>query len=695
MLSKREPFNIFLLSNQKSRLMGLLPVQSMDIKNIGGEFHPQGLYSIEIFGALGSRQRQNKHAYIDMRCYVMHPKVFSDLEKLKGLYAGIMSRKQYAVWDANLKDFVKSDAIDGKTGYSFFMSHFEDIQFQRNESGIRDARIDLLIQEQKKCMYRYLVVIPAGLRDLTYDEKGQEVEDEINPIYRKILRTANTILADNNNINPSNIDVARWTLQSSFNELYDYIESILSGKRGLILSKLAARAVHGGTRAVLTAADPSPALLNAPGGFTVNDTLVGLHQYIKGTVELTIYGIKTGLAKDIIDRLPGEISLVNKSTLTKITLNPSTDTVTLWGGEVGLEKLINKFEKPIIRHNPIMIDGHYLALLYRDSKHFKVLYDISDLPKEFNKANVKPITWAEFFYLAVYEKVKDVAVYVTRYPITELGSIYPSMVKLQTTVQCEKLIPLDDDWKPITTNLSEVTAYAMPVLGKPFYDSISVHTTKIAELNADYDGDKVNAVFVLSKEAVDEVKKYHHTKTTFLNSSGSLRYGAKDSLIGFILHGLTSGLDKDKIITIEPLKESETKNYIQLVEHKSHDPSLGGIVIDKLKVESIYSNLSDSANIGYTLKRGSAIVGFAVFIRSGVSMSGELYCIVLDIYSGNNYGYKILKTLLKQLKTLGVNEVITTIGKDAAAGIVLCKKLGFMYAPIRSNNVIEYRLRLL
>ena len=486
MAKDKLPFNLYLLDNSKARLMGLLPVQSNNIYATNGSFDPQGLYSAEIFGDLSSPIRQQRHSFIDMRTEIMHPKVFMELTRLKNLYKGIMAGASYAVWDEKLNDFVKSDIIDGSTGYSFFMSHFHEVIYATNDSAIRELRIKFLDKVHENCMYRYLVVIPAGLRDIEINEDKRVVEDDINALYRKVIRAANTISVYTANQNTPVLDTVRWNLQNAFNEIYGYIESILSGKKGFLLSKWAARNIHGGTRNVITAMDPAPAILGSPDAVTISDSACGLHQYLKGTADLSIYNIKNGPMINIINNLPNSIFVVDRKTLRSKQIDPTSFVKDNWGSEQGIEKLINGFGKLDARHKPIVIDGDYAALLYRDDKYFKVLYDIDDLPPDKNKHFVKPMTWGEMFYLSVYLASNNVVGYVTRYPIIGTGSIYPSFVKIQTTVRVENLQPLDANWQPFT---HEPSASKMPIYGLPWVDSMSVHTAKIEGLNADYDGD--------------------------------------------------------------------------------------------------------------------------------------------------------------------------------------------------------------
>lgn len=477
------PFNLFLLDNAKSRLVGALPVQSANIYfNNNNAFDPQGLYSSEIFGDVGSKQRQQKYSFIDMRTEIMHPKVFMELTRLKMLYKAIMQGTGYAVWDATLKDFVKSDIIDGETGYQFFMSHFNELFYQSNDSNIRALRIEFLDKVHDKCLYRYLLVIPAGLRDIELNEEGRVVEDEIAALYRKVIRASNTISIYSHDSSNRTLNTVRWNLQNTFNDIYGYIESILAGKKGFLLAKWAARNIHGGTRNVITAMDAAAHTLGAANAITINDTACGLHQYLKGTADISIFNIKSGPMFNICDHLPNRIMVVDSRTLRRKQIEPSLFTKDNWGTDQGIEKLINGFAKLDARHKPVMIDGDYAALIYRDQHHYRVFYDIGDLPSNLHPHLVKPITWGEMFYISVYQTAKRLAAYVTRYPITGIGSIYPSFVYLKTTVKVDNLIRLDDQWKPVT---NEVPAINMPVYGQPFIESMAVHPSKVPGLGAD------------------------------------------------------------------------------------------------------------------------------------------------------------------------------------------------------------------
>lgn len=532
------PFNITLLDPARGRLGALLPVTTADIYDNEGDYHPQGLYSSQIFAKPGDHLRQVRHGYIDMHTRIFHPKVFLELSRIKALYKKILSGKGYATWNAKLKDFETSDILDGETGYAFFMSHFDEMVFVRNQSPARDLRIDLLEKYRGKCMVRYLVVLPAGLRDIEIDAAGRTIENDLNPLYRKVIRTANTLSADGSDKNDPTLDTARWSLQQHFNAVYEHIEGILKGKNGFLLAKWGSRKIHHGTRNVLTALDPAPPVLggtNAPG---VNDTIVGLYQYLKGTMDLAIFAVKTGPLAPIISALPGNISVIDPKTLKSKTVNPSTFVRDKWGSDNSIEELISGYEKLAARHKPVMMDGGYVALIYRDDKNFRVIYDIDEVPEGWDRDKVTPMTWTELYYICAMSYYEKTIAFITRYPITGDGSIYPSEVSVKTTNVGIALRALNVDW--LAEDGDAGLLINMPVPGGAFFESMSVHTSKIKGLGADFDGDMTSCNIVVHKEAVDEGKAYMKSAKAFLSPSGGLNYGVVGDIGELVLHNFTN-----------------------------------------------------------------------------------------------------------------------------------------------------------
>ena len=175
-------------------LQALKPVKVLDNYDGGSDnFHEDGLFSTSIFGRVGDPGRDLKFSYIATGIEVVHPLIFRNIIKLKKFYSEIIKGNAYAVFDTKKNDFVASDAIDGETGYNFFLSYWDRLVFERNESKQRNARIDFIEKYRHVAKTSNILVLPASLRDLEADPDGRDVEGEINEFYRRIISISNTL----------------------------------------------------------------------------------------------------------------------------------------------------------------------------------------------------------------------------------------------------------------------------------------------------------------------------------------------------------------------------------------------------------------------------------------------------------------------------------------------------------------------
>jgi hypothetical protein len=492
-------------------------------------FHSEGLFSTETFGRVGDDDRSKRFAYIDMGTYVLHPTVYKELVKLKALYRGILSGKSYAKWDAKEKDFVRSDELEGSTGYSFFMSKWKDIKFRKTSSDVRTLKIDLIEKFRTESLVRYMVVIPAGLRDIEVDEHGRTSEDEINSMYRKVLSISNSIAHTSEYTNDSTQDTARWSLQLAFLEIYETLRAMLEGKKGFIQAKWSSRKIQNGTRNVISAMSFVAPSSTDPKLPKANDTITGLYQFMKGTLPLMIHGIKNSVVGESFNDTDSNVMLVDKKTLKPVPVQLSNKVRDQWFTVEGLEKTVDHYKNIDLRHKPLMISGYYGALIYDNGSEYRILKDIDELPEGRNKEDVRPITWAEFFYVIAYKYQDKTAGLVTRYPITGIGSIYPTLLKLKTTVVGNVRQELGPDWQPI----EGMVAYEMPVHGESHVESMAVHVNRIdgaRGLNADYDGDMTSLNILYGDESVKEIHDLMKTKVAYLDPRGGFQQQNSDPL---------------------------------------------------------------------------------------------------------------------------------------------------------------------
>lgn len=479
-------FKIMHLTDQI--LKNLKPVKVLDTYDGGSDnFHEDGLFSVSIFGRVGDETRDLRFSYIHTGIEVLHPLVFRNVTKLKKFYLDIIKGNAYAVFDDKINDFVGSDPIDGETGYNFFLSYWDRLVFERNESKQRNARIDFIDKYRSVSKTKNILVLPAGLRDLEVDPDGRDTEGEINEFYRRIISISNT-LSSNTKVNTRITDSARLGIQNAFNSIYTYIMGLFKGKGGFILSKWAKRRVHNMTRAVLTAQIPAVNVLSDDDYAGWNDTVMGIAQLMKALVPVAIHKV---LNHDLVlESFPsGDSSayLLDKKTLKRISVNINNKTTDSWTVYKGVEGLLDTFMDHEVRSSIIDIEDHYLGLIYRGpDKTFKILYDIDEVEQYpwMDKKYVHPITWVEFIYLMGYKDWNKYPMILSRYPISGSGSIYPSYVHVKTTVLYETRHEVDNEGNKILEN----RAIAFPILDNPtFVDSEAVSPSRLAGLGADKD----------------------------------------------------------------------------------------------------------------------------------------------------------------------------------------------------------------
>ena len=479
------PFNIALLPIEESTLNGLKPVKVSDIfDGMSKNFHDEGLYSSIIFGKVGDERRKRNFSYIDIKIQVFHPVIYNSLVALRKVYADIMSGKVYAIWNNELKDFETSNPMDGETGFDFFIKYWDKIEFPKRPSDLRNEYIKLIEKYKSKksaALPSKVVVLPAGMRDFEIQGDGRYSEEEVNGLYKKLLGLASTIP---NNISDADIKIynsTRMTMQRTFNEIYELFESMVKGKKKLMLGKWASRKIFNTTRNVITSMHVTTDEIRAPGALKFNDTIIGLYQFLKATLPISKFKLKNGFLSTVFTGPNNPAVLVDKNNFKRKLVDIKPEVFDYWMTDEGLEKVISNFGEASLRHRPIEVNGHYLGLVYKDDKYFKFFQDIDDLPKRFKLEYVKPITFVELMYVSVYEGSNKYPLFVTRYPIASPHSIYPSKTYLKTTTTGLKLIPLDDLWEPI----ADKTAYQYPQEGGAFVESMSPHSSKLASLGAD------------------------------------------------------------------------------------------------------------------------------------------------------------------------------------------------------------------
>lgn len=479
------PFNVSILDPETDLFFGMTPVSSLAMFDTQtGDFADDGLFSNTIFGRQGEKERQDNFSFIDLKTRVFHPLYFEELTSLKKLYGGIIMGTSYAKWDAKLKDFVPAKILDGESGMSFFLKHFYEIKFKRNKSSKRSIKIDFIERFKDQCLMRRHIVIPAALRDVEFDDGGRPVEDDLNPLYKRLISNANTLSPAITDENDTGLDRPRASIQIAVNNVYKHIFNLLKGKRGFMMAKVASRKVAGTTRNVISSMEVGTSVLGDPRQPTVDTVVVGMPQFLAGMRYKMKYQINSGAYSEFFSSEGVGTELIDKETLELTPVKLSPRSIDKWLTSDGMDKTIAGFSEPKSRHKPIIIDGHYLGLVYQDEKSYKLFRDINDLPEGFDRANVRPITYAEFFYAHAAPLVDKAYGFATRYPVTGAESIQANKTYMRTTENALQLTMLGDDWEETETKVLE---FPNTKDKEPFFETQAVHPSGLGLWGADFD----------------------------------------------------------------------------------------------------------------------------------------------------------------------------------------------------------------
>ena len=482
-MTPMEPANLKLLFATSEDIQGMRPIKVLDImEGMTKNFHPDGLFSTDIFGKVGGEFRNRLFSYIDLKVPVLHPTLYKVITRMKGLYEEIILGKTYAVYNPATKDFEKSTIMLGETGYDFFSRHLHELSFQGSDAVSRRQGLKLLAKYKDNYNISKLLVLPAGLRDYFVDETGKPGEDEVNEFYRKIMKTAfslETIVIDGN---LEYLDSIRANLQTQIQVLYEHLITMLKGKKGAIQSHWSTRRIVNSTRNVITSHIPAVTELGGARSINGNQSIVGLYQFLRAAIPLAIKDVREKFSQRIFIAQNAPAILINKKTLKKEQVQVDSYYYDSWLTYDGLEKIFANFGDLSIRHKVLEIEGYYMGLVYRGpDKSFKLIFDIDEIPEDRREgADVKPVTLIEMLYICVYEMSRSAMGFVTRYPVASYGGVGPTSVYLRSTVNVEVLTELDDFWQP-----KEFLASEFPILNDSTFDSMSVPANRLAAMGAD------------------------------------------------------------------------------------------------------------------------------------------------------------------------------------------------------------------
>lgn len=543
------PFNVQIIDvDAYVKQFNILPVTSFAIKEASeSTYHPSGLFSEQIFGQIGTPQRLIRFGYIDLHSQIIQPIIFKNLVKLDALYDNVMAGRSFATFDESTGFLNAADITDegADTGFQFFISILPKLKFRTTTSSLRNDRIEVIEKYRDLIICDKLLVMPAGLRDIR-DEEGRISQEDINGLYRSVMSYASQIPSGTTS---SIFDSFRYNLQHKVEEIYDYIKNLMDGKKAFLQGNYTRRKIAGGTRNVISAAQYAAKTPTDPQILHSDETQVGLFQALKANQPKCEYIIRTVYLNTIFSGDSNQVALTNPDTYELEYVEVPRKELKLFTDPDAIDKMINRFRNVEIRNDPISItleDGsiRYLHMVYdtgTDVYYFRNLPEFRRAYKrEIDMSYIRPMTWTEMFYVVAVFAYAGCHGFVTRYPVIEDGSCFPTKVKLATTIPSRVVAFRKnvDDMSP------PVTLAAYPILGNPYQDTLVLHASRLKGLGADHDGDTCSFNVVASDDANQEIAEYLNSAKAVIDSQKQLVCGPNTDNVKWTFINMTLSRDE-------------------------------------------------------------------------------------------------------------------------------------------------------
>lgn len=470
-----------------------------------------GLLSTEIFGNT-TKDRSHKFGFIDLKGFYFQPIVYKNLRRLDRRIDGIAAGRIRVRIE---KDGTMVEDENGQTGLEFIYKNWDKIKYKKNNSSIRNERIELFDNHSKEELFTNVWVIsPAMYRDINLQnsENGKISYHEINSMYSKLIRLV-AMLGQDSSFTPI-LNNTRYMIQSTLIDIYNYYKNLIEKKNGTIRKSLLGKSVDYGSRLVITTPN-----------YNVNHYKeMDVDFYHAGIPLANCCSLFTpfilGWVRNFLQR---ELEFTSnkypfKGKNGEVEFKPLKDPMSYYNEEK-IQKMMDtfvfsysgRFDKIIIPTEDMDTDPKYM--------YFSGSMISQDTLSESQKKGIgaRPMTLTDLFFMAACDVCKDKHVYITRYPLTDYLGVFPIGISVLSTHHTAKMkvgektythYPLID----LSLSDSEVAS--------AFVDTVRFQNVYLKVIGGDYDGDQISVKGVYSQSANLEAAKILRSKMNIIGIGG-------------------------------------------------------------------------------------------------------------------------------------------------------------------------------
>ncbi|WP_368880259.1 hypothetical protein [Proteus mirabilis] len=218
-------------------------VTSTYIFSADNSLDPEGIFSTEIFGRVGSNDRKIRFGWIDLKRRFIQPFIYNQILQMFRNLPSLVSGEKFAIVDPKTKGIkIVPESTEGAgTGIDFLYDNWDKIVWNTNDSSSREKK-EVVFDTLKRddVFINKFLVIPAYYRDINVHNKssGKVNIDEINTFYLKLISASNSEM-----ITFSMAYNVQSTVQTTLVEIHDYLTTKPAGKKGIIRNAIMGKTV--------------------------------------------------------------------------------------------------------------------------------------------------------------------------------------------------------------------------------------------------------------------------------------------------------------------------------------------------------------------------------------------------------------------------------------------------------------------
>lgn len=481
----------------------LKEVTSPFILAADGNPEPDGIFSYDIFGRVGTDERRTSFAYVNLKRKFLHPFIYNlILQMYRNLPLVISGERFVKVSSEGQVVTAKEDDPDAQTGIDFFWDNWDKIKWNTNDSSAREKKEALFATMKRNDVFvdKWLV-IPAMYRDINLHSRestGKIDMDEINSFYIKMLNTASS-----ESITFTSSYMTQSNLQQTLVDIHNYLTKKTAGKQGIIRKAIMGKTVDYAAVSVISAPR-----------FTSETYQTQMIPY--NYIGVPLYTICALFYPMIVKGLEDIFYDVNQST--KIVLDNGildvSDAIQYNVDSDSLKSLVKAYVKDKTK-------------AFRTST-FTLSGEESGKFKDFEEMLGRPFTITDLLYRVAADVVYNKHVLSTRFPITGSESIIINRVKILTT---EKTVDISNGAPEGTFGFEFMRTYpSFPIdkSGKIIHekvqwiDTVVPNNSFLAGMGGDYDGDTFRLIGMFTSEANQEAIKIMNAPMNYVDASGSM-----------------------------------------------------------------------------------------------------------------------------------------------------------------------------